>query len=545
MKFFEKLVRSHITSCLPFTLDPHQFASRTNWCTADAIATTLHTTLTHVEQRGSYIRLLFLDFSSAFNTIILSRLVSKLGDLGLPHIICCWIMDYFTDCSKRVRVRSHLSTALSTRVDMKAEDVLKALDDLSQEELKRFKWFLQQPEILPGLPAIKKAYLEKTESLVIVDAMVHTFTLQRCMEVTSTILEKINRNDLLQRLSEQRKKDNEVQEMIEKRQMKIQEIKELMKTSRDAADKEKAEGVLVIAALKESAERSLKEFTKEIEDKQKTTDKEAEDFIKDLEQEISELMKKSSEVDCHQGFSSLKDEPANKNWVENRVHPPSYEGTVERAVAQMKETLWEEMEKQLKLKKFQQFAVDVTLDPDTAHPALILSDDRKQVKVGNVWQNLPDNPKRFIMFTNVLAEQGFSSGRFYFEVQVKGLTDWDLGVARGSVDRKGDITLGIAHGFWTVILRNGQDYSTGENPSFLFPLHPGPEKVGVFVDYKEGLVSFYDVNAAALIYSFTGCCFTEKLYPFFSPFLNQDGRNSAPLIICPVNQADCCSDEAP
>ena len=43
-----------------------------------------------------------------------------------------------------------------------------------------------------------------------------------------------------------------------------------------------------------------------------------------------------------------------------------------------------------------------------------------------------------------------------------------------------------------------------------------PEKVGVFVDYEEGLVSFYDVDAAALIYSFTGCSFTEKLFPFFS-----------------------------
>ena len=121
--------------------------------------------------------------------------------------------------------------------------------------------------------------------------------------------------------------------------MKIQEIKESVKISKDAADREKAEGVEVFTALKESAERGLKELIKEIEDKQKTAEKQAEDFIKDLEQEISELMKRSSEVkqlsqsEDHlhllQSFSSLKAAPPTKNWTEVRVRPPSYEGTGE------------------------------------------------------------------------------------------------------------------------------------------------------------------------------------------------------------------------
>ncbi|KAK9516159.1 hypothetical protein VZT92_024111 [Zoarces viviparus] len=73
---------------------------------------------------------------------------------------------------------------------------------------------------------------------------------------------------------------------------------------------------------------------------------------------------------------------------------------------------------------------------------------------------------------------------------------------------------------------------------FRLSLKSRPQKVGVFVDYEEGLVSFYDVDAAALIYSFTGCCFTEKLYPFFSPCNNHRGKNSAPLIISPVNHTE-------
>ncbi|XP_007542739.1 E3 ubiquitin-protein ligase TRIM21-like [Poecilia formosa] len=358
--------------------------------------------------------------------------------------------------------------------------------------------------------------------------------------------------------AELRKTEAEVQEMIQERRLKIQEIRESVKISRDAADREKAEGVQVFTALMESAERGLKELLKEIQDKQETTEKQAEDFIRDLEQEISELKKRSSEVKqlsqdedpLHllQSCSSLKAAPPTKTWTEVRVHPPYYEGTVVKAVVHLEETIREKKMKKLlevELKSVQQFAMDVTLDPDTAHLDLILSDDGKQVRDGDVRKKLPDNPERFSLFSNVLGQQSFSSGRFYFEVQVKGKTDWTLGVARESVDRKGDISLCPQNGFWTVGLRNENSYKAAAGPSVWLFLHPGPQKVGVFVDYDQGLVSFYDVDAAALIYSFTDCCFKEKLYPFFSPGLSDGGKNSAPLIICPVLHTSYCSDEAP
>nr|XP_024655531.1 E3 ubiquitin-protein ligase TRIM21-like [Maylandia zebra] len=351
--------------------------------------------------------------------------------------------------------------------------------------------------------------------------------------------------------AELEKTEAEIQQMIQKRRLKIQEITESVKMSKDAADRQKAEGVQVLTALMESVERRLKELMKEIEDKQEATEKQAEGLIKDLEQEISELMERSSEVEqlsrsedhLHllQSFSSLKAAPPGKDWTEVRVHPPSYDGTVGRAVAELEETVWKPMKKKLleaELQRVQQHEVDVTLDPDTANPALILSDDGKQVYDSDVEKKLPDNPERFSHYGIVLGEQSFSSGRFYFEVQVKGKTEWDLGVATESINRKGKITLSPQDGFWTVWLRNGNEYSACASPPVDLCLHPGPEKVGVFVDYEEGLVSFYDVGAAALIYSFTGCSFTHKLHPFFSPCKNDGGKNSAPLIICPVNQTD-------
>ncbi|XP_053192404.1 E3 ubiquitin-protein ligase TRIM39-like isoform X4 [Scomber japonicus] len=345
------------------------------------------------------------------------------------------------------------------------------------------------------------------------------------------------------------KTEAEIQEMIQKRQLKIEEIKHSVDLSKEAADREKAEGVQVFTALMESVERSLNELIETIEEKQRTTEKQAEDFIKELEQEISELKKRSSEVEklshsedhLHllQNFPSLKAAPPTKDWTEVSVHPSSYEGTVVRAVAQLEETLSKQMKLlEAELKRIQQYAVDVTLDPDTANPWLILSDDGKQVNLGDVKKNLPDNPERFSPCVSVLGKQSLSSGRFYFEVQVKEKTEWTLGVARESINRKGKIIPTPQNGFWTIRLRNGNEYSACNDPPVDLSLKAQPQKVGVFVDFEEGLVSFYDVDAAARIYSFTGCSFTEKLYPFFSPCFNDDGKNSAPLIICPVNQTE-------
>uniref|UniRef100_A0A668S593 B30.2/SPRY domain-containing protein n=1 Tax=Oreochromis aureus TaxID=47969 RepID=A0A668S593_OREAU len=192
------------------------------------------------------------------------------------------------------------------------------------------------------------------------------------------------------------------------------------------------------------------------------------------------------------------------------------------------------------LKRVQQYAVDVTLDPDTAHPHLILSDDGKQVHCGEEEKDLPDNPERFSEELLVLGKQSFSSGRFYFELQVKGKTGWVLGVARESVNRKELITPSPEKGLCTLGVYENIRIGL-EDPA----VHLSLQKVGVFLDYEEGLVSFHDVDDAALIYSFTGCSFTEKLYPLFCPKVNvtndkdheRGGKKVKPLIICPVHQS--------
>ncbi|CAL8357167.1 unnamed protein product [Boreogadus saida] len=346
------------------------------------------------------------------------------------------------------------------------------------------------------------------------------------------------------------KTETDVPQKIKERKQKIKEIKDTVELSNKDADREIAHGGQVFTALIGCVEKGRDEFNQTVKEKLKSTVKRAEDLIKELEQEIEDLTNRSSEVkqlshtEDHlhflQAFRSLKDPPPPRDWTTVEVRPPSYVGTLRRSLDQLEETLNMEMKKlpgDGELKRVQQYEVDVTLDPDTAHTRLILSEDGKQVHDGGVEKELPDNPKRFTKYIFVLTRQSFSSGRFYFEVQVKDNTAWWLGVARESIDRKGQTESTPETGYWTLYSDQG-GLVFSDNPSVRLPLRAELQKVGVFVDYDEGVVSFYDVDARVHIYSATGCTFTEPLYPFLCPWLNEEGRNSAPLIISPVNQTD-------
>nr|XP_055032993.1 butyrophilin subfamily 1 member A1-like [Misgurnus anguillicaudatus]XP_055033004.1 butyrophilin subfamily 1 member A1-like [Misgurnus anguillicaudatus] len=178
-------------------------------------------------------------------------------------------------------------------------------------------------------------------------------------------------------------------------------------------------------------------------------------------------------------------------------------------------------------------AVNVTLDPDSAHPDLIVSDGGKRVRVrGNIQPNEErdedeEQNNKFDIRHCVLGSK-IESNKFYYEVHVRGLPDWDVGVARESVNRKGWIDINPKNGYWTVGVRYGSIYQACGDPRVL-TLSVKPQRIGVFVDYRKGRVSFYDVRAMYHIFSFSGQSFNEKLVPFFSLGF---GRSDAPLTIC-------------
>ncbi|XP_078099175.1 E3 ubiquitin-protein ligase TRIM21-like [Sander vitreus] len=339
-----------------------------------------------------------------------------------------------------------------------------------------------------------------------------------------------------------------IEQKILERQLKNREIKHWAWVSKEAANREIACGVQLFTTLIQSLERTQAELIGMIDAKHKTTETQAKGFAQELEQEISALMRRRAEVErllhskdqLHflQNFPSMNAAPLTRDLTE--VCPASNGGILRTAlvtaVDQLTEIIRNEMEKlqEAELKSLQLNALDVTLDPDTAHSYLILSDDGKQVHYDDAREKLPDNSKLFEFGPFVLGKQSISCGRFYYDVQVKGKTEWILGVVKESLNRK-EVQPDPENGIWVLFHRHGDQYFALAKRSGPLSVNGQPEKVRVFVDYEEGLVSFYDVDAAALIYSFTGCSFTERLYPFFSPFPSKDGGNSAPLIISPVH----------
>ncbi|KAG3294650.1 putative E3 ubiquitin-protein ligase TRIML1 [Ictidomys tridecemlineatus] len=179
------------------------------------------------------------------------------------------------------------------------------------------------------------------------------------------------------------------------------------------------------------------------------------------------------------------------------------------------------------------FSTEITLDPATANAYLVLSEDLKSVRYGGIRQQLPDNPERFDQSATVLGAQFFTHGRHYWEVEVGNKTEWEVGICKDSVNRKGNLPKPPGDLFSLIGLKIGEDYSLWvSSPLKGQHVQEPVNKVGVFLDYESGHIAFYNVTDESLIYSFPPASFQEALRPIFSPCLPNEGTNTDPLIIC-------------
>ncbi|MEQ2174784.1 hypothetical protein GOODEAATRI_011417 [Goodea atripinnis] len=340
----------------------------------------------------------------------------------------------------------------------------------------------------------------------------------------------------------------EVQQMIQDKLRKLQEIKLNLERSKENSKRDMEESVQVFSALFRIIERSQAELAELIQKKQTAAEFRAKRVIAALESEISELQRRRRELEqlfhhedhfhVVQSFPAVRSPPSTEDCSEILVHSDTCLGVIRRAVADIREQLQLQLEKlsSREHEKVQQYAADVLLDPRTANPWLVLSEDGRQVQDGDIMQNVADLPERFDKAPCVLALMGFTTGRRYWEVHVGHKTAWDLGVARASVRRKGAVTLSPEDGFWTICLRKGTEYWACAGQAELLSFPQRPQVIGVFLDYDDGTVSFYDAETQSHIYSFTEFHFSEALFPFFNPDTNENGTNKSPLTIRPVNK---------
>ncbi|XP_061108803.1 E3 ubiquitin-protein ligase TRIM39 [Conger conger] len=341
-----------------------------------------------------------------------------------------------------------------------------------------------------------------------------------------------------------KKTEAEVQQMMQDRWKKVEEIRQCVELSRSSTQREIEDSAQVFSTLMRSIETRQAELTEVMEEKQRAVEKHAEDLIKDLEQELTELQKRNSQLEnlsqtedhlyFLQSFQSQCTLPNTQDWSGAGIHTDVCVGAVRRCVEQLEVSLTEQEDKlaEMELRRIQKYAVGVTLDSATANPWLQLSESGKQLRHGGVWQGLVDGPERFDTVVIALGREGFARGRHYWEVQVGLKDDWYLGVAKASVKRKGRIAVSTGQGYWALAMKGGREYRASCTPPAPLSLPHRPRQVGIYLDYEEGQVSFYDVEARSHLYTFMDS-FSETLRPFF--YLYCCDKSSDCLTITPVN----------
>ncbi|XP_044925321.1 butyrophilin subfamily 1 member A1-like isoform X2 [Mustela putorius furo] len=190
--------------------------------------------------------------------------------------------------------------------------------------------------------------------------------------------------------------------------------------------------------------------------------------------------------------------------------------------------------------KFQ--TLTVSLDPESAHSILALSDDKTSVTFKDSCKGSEDG------VYSVLGHEGITSGCCYWEVEIKNAerSEWALGVCRRDVERKGWYQESPEKGFWVVAMYDNIFGSLPANGEHIVPI---PQRVGVFLDLKEGDVSFYNMTDGSHLFSFPLASASGTLLPYFRL---RSGNVS--LTICsgvggpvqtplPFNNLPCSSEE--
>ncbi|XP_071218566.1 E3 ubiquitin-protein ligase TRIM39-like isoform X2 [Salvelinus alpinus] len=166
-------------------------------------------------------------------------------------------------------------------------------------------------------------------------------------------------------------------------------------------------------------------------------------------------------------------------------------------------------------------SVKITLDEKTANPNLLLSADRKRVKMATIvedvfdpWDGYSPSSHKYDGWWCVLAKEGFTSGRHYWEVRVRGKAEWRIGVVRESAPRNGFANLNTEAGYWNLRLQLGELMALSA-PVIKLNQSP-PSRLGVFLDIEGGQVSFYDAEERCHIYTFNvNFDNSGRIYPVF------------------------------
>ncbi|XP_045074723.1 tripartite motif-containing protein 16-like [Coregonus clupeaformis] len=333
-----------------------------------------------------------------------------------------------------------------------------------------------------------------------------------------------------------------VQQRFQEREKELKELQQAVESLKRSAQAAVVDSDKIFTELIRSIERRRSEVKELIRAQEKAQVSQAEGLLEQLEQEIAELRKRSTELEqlshtedhIHflQSYQSLSSTSVSSDLPSIVVRPLQYFGDVSKTVSELRQKLedvlkgeWTKISTTVNIvdvvlppepktrEKFLQYSCQLTLDPNTAHTDLSLSEGNRKVTDTGQVQPYPDHPDRFTDYCQVLCREGLS-GRCYWEVEWSG-EDVNTAVSYKDISRtETDGRFGYNNKSWSLVCSSG-GYLFRHNNVETKVSGPLSSRVGVDLDHKAGTLSFYSVSDTMTLLHRVQTTFTQPLYPGF------------------------------
>ncbi|XP_037673490.1 E3 ubiquitin-protein ligase TRIM41 isoform X2 [Choloepus didactylus] len=330
-----------------------------------------------------------------------------------------------------------------------------------------------------------------------------------------------------------------VQKMKAKEERRVTELKSQMKAELAAVASEFGRLTRFLAEEQAGLERRLRET----HEAQLGRAGAAASRLAEQAAQLSRLLAEAQERSQQGGLRLLQDIKETFNRCEEVQLQPPEVWSPDPCQAHSHDFLTDAIVRKMSRMFCQAARVDLTLDPDTAHPALMLSPDRRGVRLAERRQEVADHPTRFSADCCVLGAQGFRSGRHYWEVEVGGRRGWAVGAARESTHHKEKVGSGgssvgsgdagssrhhhrrrrlhlpqqpvLQREVWCVGTNGKRYQAQSSTEQTLLSPSEKPRRFGVYLDYEAGRLGFYNAETLAHVHTFSAAFLGERVFPFF------------------------------
>ncbi|XP_064190322.1 tripartite motif-containing protein 16-like protein isoform X8 [Anguilla rostrata] len=338
------------------------------------------------------------------------------------------------------------------------------------------------------------------------------------------------------------KTQSKFQQRIQEREKELQDLRQAVQSLKRSAQAAVEDSERIFTELIRSIERRRSEVKELIRNQEKAEVSRAEGLLELLEKEIAELRRRDAELEqlSHtedhiqflQSCESLCAPPGPEDLPSIAVSPHVSFEAVRKSVSELKKRLEDVFKVEFikvpgKVKEvnilepmtredFLQYACQLTLDPNTAHQCLRLSEGNREVTCVEATESYPDHPERFEYQAQVLCRESLS-GCCYWEAEWSRDGEVDIAVSYKEISRKGgsnDSALGCNNKSWSL-RRNGSSYGFFHNNEETEIPGPPPSRIGVYLDHRAGILSFYSVSDTMTLLHRVQTTFTQPLYPGF------------------------------